>query len=63
MMFAMPEYEPKYHDKESWKEISEIELLGDLVEFNEGVTPATRQIIEGKHVLTRKAVYRLKLRE
>jgi hypothetical protein len=63
MMFAMPKYERKYHDTEIWKEISEIELLGDLVEFNEGVTPAIRQIIEGKHVLTPKAVYRLKLKE
>ena len=63
MMFAMSKYECKYHDKERWEDISEIELLGDLSESKEGVTPAIRLIIEGKHVLTPKAVYRLKLEE
>jgi hypothetical protein len=54
-------YERKYHDKKRWEDISEIELSGDLSEAKEGVTPAIRQILEGKHVLRPKAVYRLKL--
>ena len=62
MMFAMPKYERKYHDKESWEDISEIELLGDLSASIEGVSPANQQILE-ERVLTSKDVYRLKLNE
>ena len=58
MMFATSKYQRKDHDKDRWEDISEIELLGDLFEFNEGVIPAIQQIIEGKRVLTSKAVYR-----
>lgn len=63
MIFKMPKYECKYHDKEGWEDISEIDLLGDLAKSNEGITFAIQQIIDGGRVLTSKAVYRLKLKE
>jgi len=63
MFFAMPKYECKYNDKEKWEDVSESDLLIDLNEFYVRVTPVIQQIIKGKHILTPKAVYRLKLKE
>ena len=61
MMFTMPKYECKYNDKGKWQDVSELDLLIEIDEFYGRVTPFIQQIIEGKHVLTSKAVYRLKL--
>ena len=60
MMFHMHQYERKYHDSEVWEDISEAVLLVELIDFNGRVTPAIQEIMEGKRVLTAKAVYRLK---
>ena len=61
MMLYMHQYERKYHDSGKWENISETVLLAELIELYGRVTPAIQQIIEGKHVLTSKAAYRLKL--
>jgi hypothetical protein len=37
--------------------------LGDLVECYSRVTPVIQEIFNGKHILTPKAVYRLKMKE
>jgi len=58
--FAMPLYEVKYHNNKEWEELTELQLLQKLVETYDHVTPAIQQLIEGKHVLTLEAVYRLK---
>jgi len=60
MEFAMPLYEVRYHDKENWEQLSEIDLMHRLHEFFDRVTPAIQQMIEGKQVLTPDGVYRLK---
>jgi hypothetical protein len=57
----MPQYECKYNDKGKWQDVSELDLLIEIDEFYGRVTPFIQQIIEGKHVLTSNAVYRLKL--
>ena len=62
MKFAMPLYEVRYHEKEEWEELTEIELLHKLVETYDRVTPAIQQMIEGKQLLTAEAVYRLKFK-
>jgi hypothetical protein len=59
----MPQYECKYNDKEKWEDVSEADFLIEIIELHGRVTPVIQQIIEGKHVLTPKAVYRLKLNE
>ena len=57
----MPQYERKQKGKGKWEDVSESDLLRDLSEFYGRVTPVIRQIINGKHVRTPKAIYRLKL--
>ena len=59
----MPQYERKYKHKGRWEDVSESDLLRDLNEYYERVTPVIKQIIKGKHIQTSKGVYRLKLRK
>ena len=60
MMFAMPQYEVRYFGAKEWEAISEIDLMHRLTEYFDRVSPAIQQMIEGEHVLTQYAVYRLK---
>ncbi len=60
MLFSMPSYEVKYHDKKEWEEISEIKVLGRLQETYDQVTPVIQEMIDGKQVLTPNAVFRIK---
>jgi len=53
-------YEVKYHDKQEWQEISEIEVLENLYEVFDRVTPAIQDMIQGRRILTPNAVYRIK---
>jgi hypothetical protein len=63
MMFEMPLYEVRYKDEMVWEEISELNLMQRLHETYDRVTPAIEQMIEGKHIQTHEAVYRLKGQE
>ncbi len=62
MMFAMPLYEVRYHDWEKWEEIFEIELMDGLYKIYNKVSPAIKEMIKGKEIVTPEAVYRLKLK-
>ena len=62
MMFAMPLYDVKYHNWDKWEDISEIELMDGLYKIYKKVTPAIKEIIGGKEIVTPEAVYRLKLK-
>ena len=59
-MFEMPLYEVRYNDHSGWEKISELDLMQRLHENYDRVTSAIEQMIEGKHVQTPEAVYRLK---
>ncbi len=61
MMFPMPLYEVRYNDWEEWQEISEIDLMNELYKIYKKVTPAIKEMIRGKEIVTPEAVYRLKL--
>ena len=61
MMFNIPQYEVRSHDGAEWEEISEINLMHRLHDAFERVTPAIQKMIEGQHVMTLDAVYRLKV--
>ena len=63
MMFEMPQYETRPLNMSDWRDISEIDIMQKLHEYFDRVTPAIQQMIEGKQVLTRYAVYRLRGRE
>jgi len=62
MMFAMPLYEVRYHDRKQWQEISEVELMDGLYKIYKKVTPAIKEMIRGEKIVTPEAVYRLKLK-
>ena len=61
-MFTMPRYEVKYKENEEWKEISELELIDGLYKLYHRISPAIKELIEGKELHTAEAFYRLKWR-
>jgi hypothetical protein len=59
-MFSLPRYEVRYEEKGEWKEISELELMDCLYKNYDRVTPAIKEMIDGKELRTPNGVYRLK---
>ena len=62
MMYSMPLYEAKYKEKEEWVEITDIEMMDGLYKVYNKVTPAIKEMIQGKEIQTPEAVYRLKFK-
>ncbi len=60
MKYTMPLYEVRYHGKEEWEVISEIEVMEDIQDVFALVTPAIQDMIQGNRVLTPDAAYRIK---
>ena len=60
-MVAMPLYEVKYKDCEDWEQISDLELMDRLYRIYKKVTPAIKEMIDGKEIVTPGASYRLKM--
>jgi hypothetical protein len=60
-MFTLPRYEVRYDGAEEWKEISELELMDGLYKLYHRVTPAIKEMIDGKELHTPDAVYRLRM--
>ena len=60
MKFKMLHYEVRYFDKTEWEKISEVEVLESLQDAFVRVTPALRDMIQGKQVSTLDAIYRIK---
>ena len=61
-MVTMPRYEVRYHEKGDWQEISDVELMEGLYKIYDRVTPAIKEMIQGKELRTTHAFYRLKWR-
>jgi hypothetical protein len=59
-MVAISRYEVRYHEKQDWQEISDVEMMEGLYKTYNRVTPAIKQMIKGKELRTPDAVYRLK---
>ncbi len=59
-MNIMPRYEVRYGENGEWIEISEIEFMDGLYKLYNRVTPAIKEMINGKEVRTPDAHYRLK---
>jgi hypothetical protein len=59
-MFTMPRYEVKYKENGEWKEISELELIDGLYKLYHRISPAIKEMIDGKELRTPNAFYRLK---
>jgi hypothetical protein len=60
-MYALPLYEAKFSETEEWREISEVELMEGLYGVFDKVTPALQEMMDGKEIITPRAVYRLKI--
>jgi hypothetical protein len=56
----MPRYEAKIDGEDSWKEITDIEMMEELYKHFDRVTPAVKEMINGKEFRTSDAIYRLK---
>ena len=61
LMFAMPQYEVKFHEEDEWKTISELELMDELYKTFDKVSPAIKEMISGKEVKTPHGVFRLRM--
>lgn len=61
-MYSLPLYEAKYNEKDEWEEISEAELMDGLYKVFNKVSPAIKEMIEGKQIDTPEAVFRLKMK-
>ena len=59
--FMLPMYEVRYQDCEEWKSISEIEFMDCLYKYYNKLTPAIKEMLYGKEIITPGAIYRLKL--
>lgn len=60
MRYAMPLYEVKYNGNDVWEDISDIEVMEELYKHFDRVTPAIKEMINGREFRTSEAVYRLK---
>ena len=60
VMFAQPRFEVRYREKNEWQEISEIEIMDGLYKIYKRVTPAIKEMIQGKEVQTPDGLFRLK---
>jgi hypothetical protein len=60
MKFKMLHYEVRYFDKTEWEKISEVEVLESLQYAFVRITPALKDMIQGKRVTTPDAIYRIK---
>ena len=56
----MIHYEVRYFDKAEWEKISEVEVLESLQDAFVRITPALKDMIQGKQVTTPDATYRIK---
>jgi len=61
-MFAMPCYEFWCCDRHEWQEISETEIMNKLYKIYKRVTPAIKEMINGKELLTPDGLYRLRFK-
>ena len=59
--YEMPLYYVKYHEKDDWAEISELELMDQLYQSFNKVTPAIKEMLKGKEIKTEHGIYKLKL--
>jgi hypothetical protein len=55
----MPCYEVRYYDGKQWEQVSETTVLERLQESYSMVTPVIQQLLDGKQVAARDAVYRI----
>ncbi len=56
----MPRYEVRYDESGEWIEISDLEFMNGLYKLYDRVTPAIKEMINGKELRTPDAFYRLK---
>ena len=58
-MSTMPRYEVRYNETGEWMEVSDLDFMDGLYKMYRRVTPAIKEMINGKELRTPDAVYRL----
>ena len=61
MKAKMTLYEVRYHNKENWEDITDMDLMQKLHATFVRVIPAIQKLLEGDLLLTPDAIYRLKV--
>lgn len=59
-MFSKPRYEVRCYGNHEWQEISEIEIMDGLYKIYKRVTPAIKEMIQGKEIKTPDGLFRLR---
>ena len=59
-MSMMPRYEVRYGTNKEWIEITDLEFMDGLYKMYRRVSPAVKEMINGKELRISDAVYRLK---
>ena len=53
-------FEVKYLGEDHWEEVSEIDVLGKLVDRFGRITPVLTEMLQGKEIITPDGVFRMK---
>ena len=61
MIFKFPKFEIKNFSENDWNRISEKDFLLKLVDTFELITPVLSDLLQGKEIVTKFCIYRIKL--
>ena len=61
MIFNLPQFEIKNFSENDWNRISEKDFLLKIVDTFELITPVLSDLIQGKEIVTKFCIYRMKL--
>ncbi len=61
IIFKFPKFEIKIFNENDWNRISEKDFLLKLVDTFELITPVLSDLIQGKEIVTKFCIYRIKL--
>ena len=61
MIFKLPKFEIKNFSDNDWNRVSEKDFLLKLLDTFELITPVLSDLIQGKEIITKLCIYRIKL--
>lgn len=60
-IFKLPKFEIKNFSDNDWNRVSEKDFLLKLVDTFELITPVLSDLLQGKEIITKFCIYRIKL--
>ncbi len=61
MIFKLPKFEIKNFSDNDWNRVTEKDFLLKLVDTFELITPVLSDLLQGKEIITKLCIYRIKL--